>query len=179
MNMVSLAARRWMISTWMASGARPITAPPLTADTFDAGLVNGCDALYVCLHGLPDQPYWYGADWATAVTADQIRACRLDGAVVYLAGCFGQGPMTDALLAAGAAAVVGDADSTWAGYFLPTGSNALGARFMSGLRSGLSAGAALSAAKVGYMRAFDGPRHAALLATVGLTGDESAKARAA
>lgn len=178
MNVVSVAARRWYISTWTASGARPIAAPPLTADTFKPAMLDGADVLYICLHGLPDQPFFYGADWSTAVSAGQIAACKLDGAVVYLAGCFGQGPMTDALLSAGAAAVVGDADSTWAGYVLPTGSNALGQRFMRGLRAGLAAGPALTAAQASYMRTYDGPRHAALISTVGLTGNANAKARA-
>ena len=75
--------------------------------------------------------------------------------------------------------MVGDADSTWAGYVLPTGSNALGRRFVAGIRRGLSASAALDAAKLEYARTFDGPRHAALLASVGLTGDGTAKVEAA
>lgn len=177
MRTVSVAARRWYISTWTASGARPIAAPPLTADTFKPAMISGADLLYVCLHGLPGQPYWYGADWTTAITADQIRAADLRGAVVYLAGCFGAGPMTDALLDAGAAAVVGDEDSTWAGYVLPTGSNALGARFVRSLRGGLPVGPALDAAKAGYGARHQGAKHTALLETVGLRGDPGAVVR--
>lgn len=175
MRTVSLAARRWLVSTWIASGARPIAAPPLTMATFDPAVLDGADLLYVCAHGLPDQGYWYGSTWETMVSASQIELCRLSGAVVYLAGCFGQGPMTDALLAAGAAAVVGDADSTWAGYVLPTGSNALGRRFVRELRAGAPVKAALDAAKVWYWDRNRTARDVALLATVGLTGDAGAR----
>lgn len=175
MHVVSLAARRWLVSTWIASGARPIAAPPLTMATFEPAIFAGSDILYICLHGLPGQPYLYGSDWSTVVSADQIKACDLAGAVVYLAGCFGQGPMTDALLAAGAAAVVGDADSTWAGYVLPTGSNALGRRFVRELRAGAPVKAALDAAKVWYWGRNRTARDVALLATVGLTGDAGAR----
>lgn len=174
MRTVSLAARQWYASTWIASGARPIAAPPLTMATFDPKVLSGTDLLYVCLHGLPGQPYWYASDWSSAVSAEQIQAADLRGAICYLAGCFGQGPMTDALLAAGAAAVVGDADATWAGYVLPTGSNALGRRFVRELRAGAPVKAALDAAKVWYWDRHRDPRDVALLATVGLTGDAGA-----
>lgn len=174
MKTVSLAARRWYVSTWIASGARPIAAPPLTMSSFAPSVISGAALLYVCLHGLPGQPYWYGSDWATVVSAEQIRGARLDGAIVYLAGCYGQGPMTDALLAAGAAAVVGDEDSTWAGYVLPTGSNALGRRFVRHLKAGLSAGAALDRARAEYAATGGDPRAPGLLATVGLAGDAGA-----
>lgn len=175
MKTVSLAARRWYVSTWIASGARPIAAPPLAMSTFAPALISGAALLYVCLHGLPGQPFWYGSDWGTVASAEQVRAARLDGAVVYLAGCYGQGPMTEALLAAGAAAVVGDADSTWAGYVLPTGSNALGRRFVRALRGGLPAGAALDRARAEYAATGADPRAPGLLETVGLVGSPMAR----
>lgn len=176
MRTVSLAARRWLISTWIASGVKPIAAPPLTMAGFRPGMIEGADLVYICLHGLPDQSYLYGSDWSTVVSADQVRRADLAGAVVYMAGCWGQGPMTDALLAAGAVAVVGDADSTWAGYVLPTGSNALGQRFVRRVKAGQMAQEALVGAKADYAATYQGPAHTALLASVGLSGDGLAMA---
>src|SRR3990167_1386477 len=99
--MYVLAARSWALSTWLATGRRPVLAPPLRAATFDPSVLVGQDLVYVCLHGLPGQPYWYGSDWSTAVTADQLRRVDLSGVIVYAAGCFGQGPMAAAMGDAG------------------------------------------------------------------------------
>ena len=177
MRTVAISARRWLISTWIASGVRPLAAPPLARATFSPAMISGAALLYVCLHGLPNQPFWYGSDWSTAIGADQVRAADLEGAIVYLAGCYGQGPMTDALLAAGAAAVAGDTDGTWAGWVLPTGSNALGRAFVAELRRGLDVEVALDVAKAEYAWRHAGPRHAALLSSVGLAGNPVATLR--
>lgn len=173
MRTVSLAARRWYVSTWIASGARPIAAPPLTMATFDPLALDGADLLYVCAHGLPDQGYWYGSDWSTMVSAAQIELCRLPGAVVLLMGCYGVGPMSDACIRAGAAAVIADAEATHAGYVLPTGSNAVGRLISRALARGLSAGRALAEAKEMYF-ASHGERSIPLLDSLVLIGDEGA-----
>lgn len=139
MKTYAVAARRWAVSTWLAAGARPRLAPPLRADSFEPAVLGsgtGSRLVYVCLHGLPGQPYWYGDDWSTAITAEQVRACDMSGAVVYLAGCFGQGPMTDALIDAGARAVVGSAAEVWGGYVFPTGTNARGRAFVRAMQRG-------------------------------------------
>lgn len=175
MRTVALAARQWYVSTWIASGVRPLSAPPVRLATFDPAVLSGAGLLYVCLHGLPGQPFWYGSTWETAVSADQIDRADLRGAVVYLAGCYGQGPMTDALLAAGAAAVVGDSDLTHAGYFLPTGSNGLGRLFVRALRAGLSAADALGAARFQYGERHRDAKAVAMLDTVALAGDGAAR----
>ena len=143
--------------------------------TFRPETINGRDLVYICLHGLPDQPYLYASDWSTAVSADQLRAARLDGAVVYMAGCFGQGPVAEALLAAGAQAVVGDADSTWAGYVLPTGSNALGRLFVAGVRRGETVREALNGARRQFLAADPSKRALALAETVSILGESSAR----
>lgn len=175
MRTVALAARKWLISTWIASGARPLFAPPVTMQTFRPEMISQADLLYVCLHGLPDQPFWYGSTWETAVSADQLRAARLDGAVVYLAGCWGQGPMADALLAAGARAVVGDVDQTWAGYVLPTGSNGFGRLFVAALRRGETVDEAVIAARRQFLARDSSQRARALVTSVSVLGEPDAR----
>lgn len=187
--MYVLAARSQMLPVWLATGQLPLTSPPVTASSFDG--LSG-DLVYVCLHGVAGQPYWYGDDMVTAVTAKQVRASDLSGATVYLAGCFGRGPMSDALLAAGAAYVVGDSDAAWAGRLWPTGSNALGKYFLHWHRRGWPAVGSLEQAKLMYRRYhIDKPTllerlarryfgvteamHHELLASVQLLGDPGAR----
>jgi hypothetical protein len=108
-------------SVQKATGVVPVTSPPLSAfggrclDEFPPQALDGYDLIYFKLHGLPTQPYWYGDEMITALTADQIRAADLSGTVVFVANCHlwhivkkgPQHPMLDALLDAGAQAVVG------------------------------------------------------------------------
>lgn len=170
-----MAARQWWLSTWIASGVRPLAAPPLRMADFRPEMISGADLLYVCLHGLQGQPYWYGGDWSTAVSADQLREARLDGAVCYLAGCWGAGPMAMALLDAGARAVVGDRDSTWAGYVVPAGSNAFGRVFVAALRAGETVGAAMRTARSRFLETDDSPRARALADSVVVLGESRAR----
>lgn len=94
--------------------AELLTAPPLSADTFDVAALADRKIVYFKLHGLPEQPFWYDARWATALTAEQIARSELGGAIVVVANCFALGgPMEEALLLAGAAAVLGDADEAY------------------------------------------------------------------
>ena len=88
--------------------------------------------------------------------------------VVYMAGCFGVGPVSAAFLERGAAAVVADENVNWSGRFLPTGSNGLGRLFLSFLGQGMTPREALSEAKLRYGERNTSPRDTALLATVQL-----------
>jgi len=92
------ASQRYAVSR--AAGAEPLTSPPMTADAFDAGLLLGRDLLYLALHGIPDQPYWYGDHYLTALTVDALQNLNLRKTVVFVASChFTAGPFLDALLA--------------------------------------------------------------------------------
>lgn len=172
-----LAARSFAVATWIATGARPRTGPPLTMATFDPHALDGASLVYVCAHGLSGQPYWYGDRMATMASAAQVREADIPGAICYLAGCFGIGPMSDALLAAGAACVVADTDSNWSGLFWPRGSNELGSAFITQLQQGKSAGDALEIAMREYARSHREPREVALLESMALVGDRAAELR--
>jgi len=174
-----LAARSFSIATWIATGVRPRTSPPLTMATFDPHEMDGSALVYVCTHGLPGQPYLYGDGLETMCSAEQVRQARLDGAICYLAGCHGVGPMSDAFVAAGAACVVADRDSNWSGLFWPAGSNLLGRSFVRRLRRGEPAGEALAAALFDYERRHTAPRDVELVGSMVLVGDGSARLRVA
>lgn len=172
-----LAARRFAVSTWIATGVRPRTAPPLTMQRFSPSWMDGAALVYVCAHGLPGQPYWYGDGLATLASAEQVRRADLAGAICYLAGCHGEGPMSDALLDAGAACVVADRDSNWSGLVWPRGSNELGRLFLGELRLGQSAGEALASAALRYRQRRTSPRDVELVETMGIVGDPGAALR--
>ena len=81
----------------------------MIAEDFDPLWLTGHRFLYFKLHGLHNEPYWYGDNWVTALTAKQILSINLESTVVFVANCYlvdkkGQSPMLDALLAAGAQA---------------------------------------------------------------------------
>ena len=143
-----LATRRFWLGTALAAGAWPRIASP----GLDARGMEGADLLYLCAHGLPDQPYLYDDAFQTVLAADDVARLDLTGAVVYLAGCYGAGAMAEAFLAAGARFVVGDRESTFAGHFLPLGSNRLGWHFVRALRRGLPPYAALDEAAARFAR---------------------------
>ena len=110
-------ARSWRVSatlTLAAAGrlARPLTCPPLTEETFPYERLAVARLAYVRLHGLPQQPYLYGDDWLTAMSARRLRGGpRLQGTVVILEGCFGAG-MAEVFVEMGAAAVVANDGET-------------------------------------------------------------------
>ena len=104
----------------------------MTGETVTAGDLEGYDVLVFKLHGLPGQPYWYGDDWQTALTAETVRAANLDGAMVFAANCHAitprgkAGEMVQALLDAGARAVVAGAGQNLASNWRMVGADLLG-----------------------------------------------------
>lgn len=176
--MLVLAARRLRFATAIATRSWPKVSPPLDADAFDVAWLNGQDLVYICAHGMPDGDTLYGdggqGDLVPMLRAETIRQARMPGAIVYLAGCYGQGPIADAFFAAGAACVVADRDVNWSGPLWPTGCNELGRLFLSYLRRGFSASAAFRAARQDYGGRQAGPRALELLDTVELLGDGDA-----
>lgn len=132
----------------------------------------GAKLVYLCLHSLPEQPYLYGDRMQTAITAEQIEQADLRGAIVYLAVCYGLGPISSSFLRAGAAAVVADPNVNWAGTLYPAGANRLGMLLLRGLREGLPVGVALASAKRQYRPRTPADRD--LVETATLVGDPTA-----
>lgn len=104
--------------TRKAAGIRPLLSPPVTASDLAPSDLGGYDLLYFDLHGHPLQPFWRGDGRAVALTAQQVHAADLSGAIVFALTCYlaDEGsPMLDALLDAGARYVVGGDGKNWAG----------------------------------------------------------------
>lgn len=120
-----------------AAACEPLLSPPTTVETFQPACLQGHHFIYFKLHGLPDQPFWYGDHWCTAVSAEQIQAANLHGAVVFVANCYllpppeerlagRTTPMLDALQAAGARAIIGGDGQNYARANTIDGADALG-----------------------------------------------------
>lgn len=115
----------------LAAGVEPLTCPPLTAKTFDAGQLAGRAFIYINLHGLADQPFWYGDGWITALSAAQLHSANLKGATIFAANChlFPNSPMLHALQASRPAAIVGGAGPNFTGRQRLKGADRLGRLF--------------------------------------------------
>lgn len=136
--------------------------------------MSGARLVYLCLHGLEGQDYLWGDNWANAMAAEQIAQADLRGAVVYLAVCWGVGPISAAFLEAGASAVIADEDKNYTGVLAPTGANGLGRLVLRGLRRGETAEVALARARDQYARQARDARDLALLGSYRLLGDGAA-----
>lgn len=111
-----------------AAGCEPLLSPPITVETFCPTWMVGHSFLYFKLHGLPEQPFWYGDRWTTALSAEQIRTVSLPGSTLFVANCFMSpgSPMLNALLATGPAAVIGGDGQNYARANTIDGADALG-----------------------------------------------------
>ena len=102
------------------SGTSPILCPPTTMETFDPGLLAGRDLVWFKLHGVEDQPYWYGDNYTTALSAAQLAQADLEGAVVFVSNCWladedsYPGPMLLALARANPRAIIGGPGANYA-----------------------------------------------------------------
>jgi hypothetical protein len=122
MRTFAFCAASFKESVAKAAGVRPLLSPPVEAfgaqgPQFNPRWMSGYDFIYFKLHGMVGQPFWYGDDWLTAITAEQIQSADLTRAIVFVANCNTwhptrpdspehQAPMLWALLQAGARAVV-------------------------------------------------------------------------
>ena len=117
MNTFAYCAASFRQSVATAAGVDPLLSPPTVAESFSPLALEGHDFLYFKLHGMPDQVFWYGDRWVTALRADQILAANLTGTVVFAANCHlnaHPSPMLHALLDAGAAAVIAGSGANYA-----------------------------------------------------------------
>lgn len=133
-----------------AVGVEPVTSPPVgmfDAEWQDPGYL-ACELLYVKLHGLPDQPYWYGDGLSTCCSAEQLERQQLAGAVVFAGNCnLPESPMLAALFAAGVEAVVCGSGVNYGGRRMVRASDILGQTFVRAMRFGLDPRAALRLAR--------------------------------
>ena len=149
MNTAAYCAASFLLSVNRAAGCYPLTCPPHTMESLPVGTFQHRDLLYIKLHGLPDQPYWYGDDWITAMSATQVRSLDLSRTIVFCAICHMDdgSPMLDALLSA-AATVVAGAGPRWGRPSAVYGVDVLGRAFRRCLQLGFSPAPALRAAKL-------------------------------
>jgi hypothetical protein len=144
----AFCAKSFRVSVHKAAGIEPITCPPVDLLSFRSSILGPCDFLYLKLHGLPEQGFWYGDRGVTACSRFQVASCHLEGAVVFAANCFlPESPMLAALFDAGASAVIAGSGINFARPITLASADIIGAGLRRGLAAGLSPGAALNLAK--------------------------------
>lgn len=130
MQTTAICCQSYRFSTRRAAGTTPLTSPPITLQTFNPACLNGAEFLYIKLHGLPNQPFWYGDDYLTALSANLVSQANLSGCVAFVASChLPESPMLQALLDAGCKAVIGGSGLNYAGRHHITGADLLGLIF--------------------------------------------------
>ena len=70
--------------------ARPLTCPPLTAETFPYVRLGEVDLIYIALHGVPRARVLHGDEQIPALSLAGVQEGPrlLDGAIVVLEGCY-------------------------------------------------------------------------------------------
>ena len=148
MKTVAYCCHSFSPSVLQAAGVHPLTCPPITRATFDPAWLSGARFVYFKLHGLPGERFWYGDHWLTAIDDEQLRQADLSRAVVFVASChLDPGPMLEALLDAGARAVIGGSGPNYAKRFSLYGADIIGRTLRRLIRIGISPAAALAVAK--------------------------------
>jgi len=148
MKIVALSTLTGASATRQATGVEPITFPPHIVEDFKPEMIEGADLLYVHLHGIDRQPYWYGDGFQTAISDEQIKACHLTGMIAFVANCFGSDSrMVAALFIAGAQTIVAGPGTNYTVAQRVRGADLLGKHFIDALRAGQSPEQALAIAK--------------------------------
>jgi hypothetical protein len=118
MRTLAYCAASFRQSVTKASGGQPLTCPPWTADNFNHAWLEHNDFLYFKLHGMQGEPFWYGDNWVTALSANHIRNTDLQETVAFVANCHlwapGEeetSPMLQSLLDAGAIVIGGSGEN--------------------------------------------------------------------
>jgi hypothetical protein len=148
--MITLAycAESFKESVRKASGTDPITCPPIDQHSFLPTAFMEADFIYIKLHGLPDQPFWYGDNMITALSAYDLEGLELKDKVMYVANCwFANTPMMSAAKAT-KATVIGGAGLNFGGSSNLIGTDVLGLWLRLALQIGWSTSKALGFAKM-------------------------------
>ena len=97
MRAFAYCAKSLAPSARIVTGTEPVTCPPIALHTFDTHQLQA-DFVFIKLHGLADQPFWYGDHWLTALAASDIANLNLSHTVIFVASCHTpQSPMLHAL----------------------------------------------------------------------------------
>jgi len=156
MRVVAYCAASFRESVTRAAGVEPLLSPPWTLASLVPGRLARADLLYIKLHGLPGQPFWYGDEWVTALSAEMVREIDLTECTVFVANChlFEQradgiqpSPMLEALRDAGARAVVGGPGENYAKSRKVHGADLLGCYFRRAMVLGFVPGFAFRVAR--------------------------------
>lgn len=156
LDVLVYCAYDWRIATWLATGRRPMTSPPITWESFDPAWLRGHEVLYFNLHGKESEPRWYGVErlpdgerWVEAFNVELVGAASdLGGAVIFAQNCYGaQSPVAAMFLEMGAAAFVGGVAGLYGRRRWLGESDLLGRWWLQCFGDGMSAGEALEAAK--------------------------------
>ena len=112
-------SQRWAVLH--AAGVDPLTSPPYHYSPepatlsppsarpreggaggglpFDPGNLRHRHLLYFSLHGIPNQPFWYGADHITAMSISAFQGLDLSNTIVFVTNChLPNTPFLDAIL---------------------------------------------------------------------------------
>jgi len=119
---------------------RPLTCPPLTAETFPYAQLADYDLIYIALHGAPKAHLLRGDDGIPALdVAGVLKGPQLrPGAVVILEGCYGaKTPFPQAFLKQGAAAVIASREKTWDKLLTLGTAGRFGSAMVKALRDGV------------------------------------------
>jgi hypothetical protein len=144
-----------------ASGATPLTAPPMTAAAFPRRLLEGRDLLYIALHGMPGEPYLYGDGYETALMLEVLEGLDLSHTTVLITAChFTETPGLQAFLDCRPRLVIAGDGPNYARNITPVGAHLLGHSLRRGLQLGLAPAAAFRLAQFRLQRAVIAPtRH--------------------
>jgi hypothetical protein len=149
MKIFAFCSASFAPSVRRAAGVEPVTCPPLTLDLLPPHFLDGYDFYYFKLHGLKDQPYWYGDNWVTAIDVEHISKAKMNGSIVFVANCFlPESQMLWSLLKAGCRWVVGGAGKNYARPNTVDGADTLGKAFRQALSWGMTPKGAFRLAKV-------------------------------
>lgn len=130
MHTIAYCARSLYRPVQLAAGVKPLTCPPLDLHTIDPDRFQEAGFLYLSLHGLADEPYLYGDNYATALTCDQIAGLDLSQTVVFSTCCFFlDSPWPAAFKAANVKALVGGHGPNFTRRFHVGGADHLGRLF--------------------------------------------------
>lgn len=140
-DIIAYCCRSWAVSSFLTVGVRPKTSPPLDAQTLDPTVLVA-RIIYIRLHGITGQPYLYGDNYITALTAEQVRKLDLSGSLVFLEGCHSD-TMAQAFLDAKAQSVTGCTETTYGKLWLLGPSSVVGRHWLQAIKAGKSAQEAL------------------------------------
>jgi len=156
MRTLALCAASFQKSVKQAAGVEPLLSPPVNIKTFDPHSLEGYDFIYFKLHGLPNQPFWYGDNWLTTLSANQLSQADLSETTIFVANChlytilnakLVPSTMLLALLHSNAAAVVGGPDINFARSSTVRGADKLGQYFRYACQLGAKPKTAFKVAK--------------------------------